>query len=142
MDTKTCSTCGIDKPLTDFHRLRDAYRADCKDCRRAYQRTYYRACKERKGRGGLELPSKRSERREACDKETPPPASPAATEAATITPVEPEVDRLAHLRRVPECKCRWIDGYHRMSPSCEVHFACQIDTAHNRTPAAINYTDF
>jgi hypothetical protein len=41
---KACSNCGITKPLTDYHRLRDKRRAMCKMCRKSrghYRKTRY-----------------------------------------------------------------------------------------------------
>lgn len=44
---KRCTTCGNQKPLTEFHkyvgdncRSRDGYRAECKLCRNAKQKAY------------------------------------------------------------------------------------------------------
>jgi len=39
-ETKTCSKCGCQKPLSEFYRDRKWYHGDCKQCRREYQRRY------------------------------------------------------------------------------------------------------
>jgi hypothetical protein len=44
-DTKTCRTCGLDKPLSEFskdHRYEAVYRSDCKSCRTKQVGTYQR----------------------------------------------------------------------------------------------------
>ena len=38
---KTCGSCKAQKPLTDFHRRGRGYQTWCKDCRRAYDRSYH-----------------------------------------------------------------------------------------------------
>ncbi len=47
---KRCSECGLDKPLDAFHRHRqkhDGRQTVCKDCKRAYNATYYQRNKAR-----------------------------------------------------------------------------------------------
>lgn len=39
--TKTCTKCGIEKPLSDFYRQGKYYRSDCKKCKDASKRTWY-----------------------------------------------------------------------------------------------------
>lgn len=44
---KTCSKCGVDKPLSDFrHRSPGALRSDCKDCQNARARGAYQENRE------------------------------------------------------------------------------------------------
>lgn len=42
-DVRTCSTCKVSKPITDFHRKGPGkWVYNCKPCRREYNRKYYR----------------------------------------------------------------------------------------------------
>ncbi len=46
MNTRTCTTCGLDKPVSKFRRRADrpdsvAYRSSCRKCEAAYGRRYY-----------------------------------------------------------------------------------------------------
>jgi len=44
MDYKNCSTCGIEKPLNEFHKWKygpDGYRRVCKECRKQETTNYY-----------------------------------------------------------------------------------------------------
>lgn len=46
MKTKTCNTCGVEKPLTEFHkngRAKDGHLGTCKQCVSKYQRERYAA---------------------------------------------------------------------------------------------------
>lgn len=45
METKQCSQCGVEKPLSSFHSCKsckDGYRTQCRECRSAYSRKRYR----------------------------------------------------------------------------------------------------
>lgn len=47
---KRCATCGVIKPLEEYHRRRssaDGRQAECKACKQAYNRAYYQANAER-----------------------------------------------------------------------------------------------
>ena len=47
--TKTCSVCGISKPLNEFHKninTKDGKRSECKECRRDIANKYYQNHKE------------------------------------------------------------------------------------------------
>jgi len=49
MDSKVCSKCGKEKPLTDFYkdnRTKGGYAAQCKDCRRPHDEKYYKTHSE------------------------------------------------------------------------------------------------
>lgn len=42
--SKTCRDCGLEKPLTEFHRnkgMKDGYAPNCKDCRHNYFKEWY-----------------------------------------------------------------------------------------------------
>lgn len=42
---KTCITCKVSKPFSEFHRLKqmkDGYRNQCRDCRNLYIKAYYK----------------------------------------------------------------------------------------------------
>lgn len=43
---KTCSACGVAKPLADFNRRGDGYRNDCRACRNTRRRVHYAANRE------------------------------------------------------------------------------------------------
>jgi hypothetical protein len=46
---KTCYTCKLSKPFTDFARKtrnKDGFQSECKDCRRVYQQQWYRVNSE------------------------------------------------------------------------------------------------
>lgn len=48
--TKRCSTCGVEKPLTEFSKHKkshDGIRSQCKDCDSVYRRAYYARNRER-----------------------------------------------------------------------------------------------
>ena len=38
--TKTCSKCGIEKPVSEFYKFRDGYRKVCKKCHNARHNKY------------------------------------------------------------------------------------------------------
>lgn len=47
--TKTCSVCGISKPLNEFHKninTKDGKRSECKECHRVYSKNYNQNHKE------------------------------------------------------------------------------------------------
>lgn len=49
MDTKVCSKCKVEKPLSEFHRslsTKDGHTHYCKSCRQVYTRMYTSSCKE------------------------------------------------------------------------------------------------
>ena len=49
MDTKVCSKCKVEKPLSEFHRspsTQDGHTYCCKSCRQVYNRAYTSSCKE------------------------------------------------------------------------------------------------
>ena len=41
LSPRTCATCGLTKPATEFHRSRTGQFSYCRDCRCAYDRRYY-----------------------------------------------------------------------------------------------------
>jgi hypothetical protein len=47
METKICTTCHQDKPLSEFHRKKKWLRDKCKECSKAYHREHYLKNKER-----------------------------------------------------------------------------------------------
>lgn len=48
METKRCKRCGIEKPLTDFHKLREGHQWWCKACKREHAAAHYQANKTRR----------------------------------------------------------------------------------------------
>jgi hypothetical protein len=43
MDTKTCTRCHLDKPVTEFYKDRGRYMARCKECTKAVRAEEYAA---------------------------------------------------------------------------------------------------
>ena len=49
MESKVCSKCGVEKPLSEFalnKTRKDGHASDCKDCRKQYRDEHYRLHKE------------------------------------------------------------------------------------------------
>ena len=49
METKTCSQCGKNLPIEEFHwrnKMKGTRRANCKNCQNTYMRTHYHKKKE------------------------------------------------------------------------------------------------
>ena len=44
---KTCTKCKIEKPLSEFHRLRNGFRPKCKTCRKELSKKYYENNREK-----------------------------------------------------------------------------------------------
>lgn len=44
---KTCSQCGVEQPITEYHYKRGQTQNRCKKCRSAYQKAHYLANRER-----------------------------------------------------------------------------------------------
>ena len=47
MESKVCSICGIEKPLSEFalnKTRKDGHASDCKSCRKKYKETKNRLC--------------------------------------------------------------------------------------------------
>ena len=48
MMTKICTKCKKDKPLSDFHKMRDGLRSQCKSCRNEYLKQWGKDNPEKK----------------------------------------------------------------------------------------------
>lgn len=44
---KTCTNCNLEKPLSDFSRRKSGYQFKCKECDKAYKKTWYDLNKEK-----------------------------------------------------------------------------------------------
>ena len=40
-DTKVCTKCGVDQPLTNYHKKGSGLRSECKSCKAAYSKEYH-----------------------------------------------------------------------------------------------------
>lgn len=66
--SKTCKHCGIEKPLTEFHRDGNGYVSRCKPCACAKSREWNKLNKERKSKLGRQWAEQNAERKKEMDR--------------------------------------------------------------------------
>jgi hypothetical protein len=105
---RRCSICGIEKPLSEFHRYRDGHMWWCRSCRREWDARYYAAHAE------IRRAQTRANRKRLTDRMRELKAAPCMDCGGTFHPAAMQFDHRPGTTKVADLASLARDGSSRL----------------------------